>query len=196
MTGFRHYLTARGAWPALAVVVGVLSAAVGVRVAGQETRVTVYWIPAVSLVPLLVMVVLARTLAGADPALESSTPRLRPRWRVSHAATTVVLSAALLTPAGLLALNGTGASALTRNLLGVWGLALMTSTLLRAELVAAPTVAYILGVMIGAPHEGGRFTAWWAWHIEPGWTGVSWFVAVALCLCGAALYARRGPAIA
>ncbi|MFG1610461.1 hypothetical protein [Actinoplanes sp. NPDC049265] len=193
MTGFRRYLTARGVWPAAAVLATVIAAGAAVHRGGLDGPLTDWWVPVVTLVPLVVMVSVLPTLAGADPALESSTPRLRPRWRLTHAAIAAVLSAAVLAPAGVLALGAPNGSALVRNSLGVLGLALLAGTVLPIQAAWAPPMGYLLAVLAGAPHDPGGVAAWWAWPTQPGGTGVSWLVAGVLLAGGLIGYAGRGP---
>lgn len=81
--------------------------------------------------------------------------------------------------------------AAVRNILGFTGIALLAATALVSTTAWLPTVAFavtavVAGAEAGVPHS-------WAWPIRPNDDELSWTVAVALLVVGAAALLPRGP---
>jgi hypothetical protein len=150
--------------------------------------------PVTTMAPLVVVLLLGMTLAGADVELDRSQPRLSNGLRAIHA-----LSAAAV-GSSLLALSVTqqpqlfGALALARNTLGLLGVVLLASALLSPQLIWVPAFGYAAAVHVGAPYPAGSGAAWWAWVMQPGRLDPAWIVAIALLVAGTIVYTVRGPA--
>jgi hypothetical protein len=194
MTGLRLHLTTRSVWPALTVILVLSAVGSLVRLGNLYRDINHFWIQVVVMVPLVAMVALVRTLVGDAANLERSTPRLRRRWLLTHAVAGTVLGVAPLALASAWALESPAAAALIRNVLGIFGVALLASTVVRAGLAWVPAMAYAVGVLLLAPHQTGGSADWWAWPVQPGGSSASWQMAVTLLLCGVTVYALRGPA--
>jgi hypothetical protein len=180
--GLRHHLTARGVVGALIAVVAVAAAMIWFATwFKSDPSLSEWWVPIEAFGPLLAVIAAARTLAGADVPLERSTPRQRPAVRTAHVLAGLVLCAV--------------PTATIRNGAGLFGLALFTSTVLRAGAVWMPASGYVLLVVAGAPRGTGHGEIWWAWFVQPGSTVMTWAIAMVLLAVGAVAYMRRGPAV-
>jgi hypothetical protein len=194
-TGLRAYLADRGGPSALTAVLMVAAAVAGVAVAlSSDESLVGWWVPVAILAPLFAVIFAARTLAGTDVTLESSTPRLVPALRAAHVAIAVVLCGLPLAAAGAATLGASPTAAMLRNVLGLLGLILLAATLIRVRAAWLPIFGYGLLTLAIAPRDTARGAAWWAWPAQPGDPNVSWAVAGVLLAAGTAAYVHRGPA--
>ncbi|MEV6692115.1 hypothetical protein AB0M35_11685 [Micromonospora sp. NPDC051196] len=189
------HLTARGG-PAFLVglvVIAVLAWAAGSWLADRPTfGGSVARIPVVALAPLLAAVLLGPSLAGADEELERGTPLPWRVWRTGHVLLAAVLSAAVLSLAGLADPHTFGAYALVRNTLGHTGLVVGAAALLGVRLAWLPAFCYGCAVYAAAPRGTDRVTAIWAWPVQPSSATVSWLVVGVLFVAGITGYVLRG----
>ncbi|WP_327039827.1 hypothetical protein [Micromonospora maris] len=189
------HLTARGG-PAF--LVGLVVIAVLAWVAGSWLAARPYFggsvarIPVVALAPLLVAVLLGPSLAGADEELERGTPLPWRVWRTGHVLLAAVLSAAVLSLAGLADPHTFGAYALVRNTLGHTGLVVGAAALLGVRLAWLPAFCYGCAVYAAAPRGTDRVTAVWAWPVQPSSATVPWLVVGVLFVAGTAAYVLLG----
>jgi hypothetical protein len=146
-------------------------------------------------IPLIVAVLLAVTLAGADVGLERSVPRLTTQLRMVHAAAAVAVCSSLIALAATYQPEVFGALALVRNTLGLFGLVLLTTGLLTVQLNWAPAFVYALVVYFSQPAPTAAGVEWWGWAMQPGRFDASWIVAVGLLTTGVLAYALRGPVV-
>lgn len=142
--------------------------------------------------PLLVTVLLTRTLVGGDPDLERTAPRFTPVFRTVHALLGAIVAALALALALLADPAVFGAAAVVRNTLGLVGLTLIAAVLAPVQLAWAPAVLVAFATYLAAGHAQGAGVAWWGWLVRPGGADASWVVAGVLLALGACLYARRG----
>jgi hypothetical protein len=194
--GLRHHLTARGVVGALIAVVAVAAAMIWFATwFKSDPSLSEWWVPIEAFGPLLAVIAAARTLAGVDVPLERSTPRQRPAVRTAHVLAGLVLCAVPTAVAASTVLHAEAVTATIRNGAGLFGLALFTSTVLRAGAVWMPASGYVLLVVAGAPRGTGHGEIWWAWFVQPGSTVMTWAIAMVLLAVGAVAYMRRGPAV-
>jgi hypothetical protein len=151
--------------------------------------------PVAVAIPLIVAVLLAMTLAGADVGLERSVPRLTAQFRTVHAVATVAVCGSLLALAVTYQPEVFGALALVRNTLGLFGLVLLTTGLLTVQLNWAPAFGYALVVYFSQPTPTAAGVEWWGWAMQPGRLDASWIVAIGLLTTGVLAYALRGPVV-
>ncbi|MEV6811834.1 hypothetical protein [Micromonospora sp. NPDC051296] len=149
-------------------------------------------VPVVALAPLLAVLLLGPTLAGADPDLERSTPLPWRAWRAGHVLLAVLAIAAALSLTGLHSPHTFGAYPLVRNTLGCAGLVTGAAVLLGARLAWLPAFGYVCAVYAAAPRQAGIAVAMWAWPVQPSTATASWLVAVVLFVVGAAGYVHLG----
>lgn len=150
-------------------------------------------IPVVALAPLLAVLLLGPTLAGADEDLERSTPLPWRIWRAGHILLAALTIAAALSLAGLHKPDVFGAYTLVRNTLGCVGLVTGGAALLGARLAWLPAFIHVTAVYAAAPRHGNTATEIWAWPIQPTTSGASWTVATGLFILGSASCISRGP---
>ncbi|UNO42415.1 hypothetical protein [Streptomyces sp. MST-110588] len=178
-------------WPDYAVEVPTLS--------GGSTVVTA---PVARFCPLLLACVVALCAVGPMEAFTRTAARPQCRARCSHVlgALAVVLAVA----AFALLIGGAPGHlpAVTRNLAGYTGLALLAVTLWGPSLGWVLPLAYLLpAYLLGTAADGG--TRWWAWPVAVGADVGSWVVALLLlgagwgcsgCVgLGSAVRRRQGP---
>lgn len=143
--------------------------------------------------PLLVAVLVSRTLAGDDVDLERTTPRLTTGFRAVQALVVLALPALVLAST-LLDHPGTfGAAAVVRNTVGLVGLTLLAAAAGPARLAWVPATILTFATYVAGGHAEGAGAAWWAWLVRPGGWDASWVAAAAFCGTGWACFALRGP---
>ncbi|MGC5032544.1 hypothetical protein [Micromonospora sp. DT229] len=192
---FALHLTARGGHAFLVglVVLAVLAWAAGSWLASRPYfGGSVARIPVVALAPLLAAMLLGPSLAGADEDLERGTPLPWRAWRAGHVLLAAILSAAVLSLAGLADPHTFGAYALVRNTLGHTGLVAGAAVLLGARLAWLPAFCYGCAVYAAAPRGTDRVTAIWAWPVQPSSATLSWLVVGVLFVAGTAAYLLLG----
>lgn len=133
-------------------------------------------------------------LTGADPDLEASAPRARPRLRLLH------LTVALAAVAGALVLGqlafGTapdGPGATLRNVVGLGGLLALAATAVGTRLAWTAPVVWVLALSVIGPRENGwRLVA--SMPLLPADAAAAAITAAVLVVAGAAAYSTRGAA--
>jgi hypothetical protein len=137
-----------------------------------------------------------QSLAGADPELEGSVPRIVARFRLAH------LTIALLAVGGLLVLGfavlmpsldlsqSDQARIILRDSAGLFGLAALTSALVGARFSWAPPTLWVLALSFTwLPRQGWRAAA--AMPKAPADYGISALTAIVLLVLGLAAYTAR-----
>jgi hypothetical protein len=152
-------------------------------------------LPVAVAIPLIVAVLLAVTLAGADVGLERSVPRLTGQLRAVHALAAVAVSSSAIAMAVTYEPQIFGAGALVRNTFGLFGIVLLTSALLSVQLNWAPAFGYALVVYFSHRAATAAGVEWWGWAMQPGRLDASWIVAIGLLTSGVLAYALRGPVV-
>lgn len=183
-----------------ATVAGVVAVVVFTWLAGEWLRTRPYFsgadarVPAATLGPLLVAVLVGQTFDGADPHLTSTTGRIRRPQRALHAVVLLVVPAALIIPAGLQHPGTWGAWAMARNAAGLIGLVVTTVAFAGARLCWAPVFAYVVTVYLAAPHEhGGGPPSVWAWPMQPSTDWTAWLTAATLTLISVVTFTVHSP---
>lgn len=133
-------------------------------------------------------------LIGADPDLEASTPRVRPRLRLVH------LTVALLAVAGTLVLGQLAFGPAThepgatlRNVTGLGGLLALTATVIGGRLAWTVPFVWVLALLVVGPREvGWRLIA--SMPLLPADATAAATTAAVLALAGAAAYSTRSAA--
>jgi hypothetical protein len=184
----RHLPRVALALPVLAVLSGWAAS----WLAAQPDQGAAARSPVTTAAPLVVAILLAVTLAGADVDLDRSQPRLTARLRAFHALAAVAVGSSLLALAVTEQPRVFGAHAMARNTLGLFGIVLLASARLSFQLTWVPVFTYT-AVAYSASHGTSNGGVWWAWLMQPGKVDPSWIVAVALLVAGSLVYARRGP---
>jgi hypothetical protein len=85
---------------------------------------------------------------------------------------------------------------LVRNTAGYVGLVAGAATLIGARLAWASAFGYAAVVYIAAPKPCVPTPEWWTCPLQPWTTTQATWIAVALFVAGAVLYARFGPRVA
>jgi hypothetical protein len=139
--------------------------------------------------PLAAVSLAAFTLAGADPALERTTPRPWPRWRAAELAAGALAAVLVLLPA--LLFPGEQPGEALRNGGGFGGLAALGAVTAGARLAwVLPSACAFAGAAIGARTEDWLLPL--TWPAQPGGDRAALTIALLLALVGAAAHARRG----
>ncbi|MEU4562191.1 hypothetical protein AB0F72_27725 [Actinoplanes sp. NPDC023936] len=194
--GLRRHLEARGAAATLlAVSVAALAMAYSAGWFKDGDFAPGWWWPIVTAGPLLAVTFVARTLAGADVALERSTARQRPALRAAHVVAGLLVAVVPPALAGLAALGTDATVVVVRNSIGLLGLVLLASGVMRAGTSWMPALGYTVFVLASPPRQEHGAALWWGWPMQPGDIAVPWTIAVVLLVAGAAAYLRRGPAL-
>lgn len=194
MWGLRWYGIDRGVGSASAAVLSVSLAVMAIAaIPNLRPFLQEWWIEIASIAPLLAVVFTMRTLSGDDVPLEQSVPRLRPRWRMTHAVIAVALCAASVMVVASPALKDHEFSALVRNVCGLSGLVLLSTPLFSAPSAWVPTAGYVLFTLLAVSRGSGVLSEVLGWHLQPSARNSSWLAAIALLVVGIAVYVRRGP---
>ncbi|MGW6458478.1 hypothetical protein ACWF94_21615 [Streptomyces sp. NPDC055078] len=195
------YARSRG----LPVTLGVLAATVvcvfwrvaSMSSAGSADSAGSSWDPAlekplVIVGPLLVAAAIGTSLYTYSDELDRTS--VRPWWprRLTQLAGLTAASAAALGIAMPGATEEFGAGAMVRNTLGVVGLAVLSAVVIGARLSWAPPLAYLATIYLGVQGAGSRWTAVWAWPLQPGPGTASWVTALLLLATATIAYTVFG----
>ena len=161
--------------------VGAVTTALGLAVEDAHA-------PLAVLAPLVVVSLLAFTLAGADPVLERVTSWPWPRWRASE----LVVAGAIATLALLPVLLTGDAQAVLRNAAGLGGLAALGAAAVGARLAWLVPSTWAFAAAAVGPDVAG-WLAPSVWLVRPVGEGAAVAVAATLAVAGAIAHARLGP---
>lgn len=146
-------------------------------------------IPLALFIPLAVAIVVALGFTTGDPLLEAVASRplylLDATYALATALLTLTISVCLHYGAEIdLALDA------GRNVLGYIGLTLIGRRLAGSQNAAIITSVLAI-VLVPFSTSVSREIYWWAWHIAPAHTSLSWGIAVALLLIGIVITLRH-----
>lgn len=144
-----------------------------------------------ALAALLAAVLPGAGLAGADDALERSTPVSWARVRAAHLVGVGAVTAAVSTVGGTTSAVLDGPALLLRDTAGLLGLTALSAVVLGARTAWAPVTTYLLlTLLLGT--AGGRGSAVWMWAFEAVDSRSAAITSAVLFLVGCVAYAVRG----
>ncbi|RPE43883.1 hypothetical protein EDD90_7101 [Streptomyces sp. Ag109_O5-1] len=85
-----------------------------------------------------------------------------------------------------------GPPTVIRNTLGCTGVTAAAAVLLGARLSWLPPFAYVGAVYLASAGPHGRWTALWAWPVQPGAQPAAWAAALGAFAVGGGLYVVHG----
>jgi hypothetical protein len=149
-------------------------------------------VPVVALAPLFAAAAIGTSLHTASDELDRTAVRLWWPRRTVHLLALTLFAAALLPLAVLGHASVFGPPAMVRNTLGSTGLTAAAAALLGARLSWLPAFGYVSAVYLASAGAHGRWSAVWAWPVQPGGGTGAWAVAAVVFAGGGALYVARG----
>lgn len=142
-------------------------------------------IPLATLMPMVVIVVLAWGLASGDWQLEAVSCRPIPRHDTLYVLGWASVAAVAFSATEVLALDGNGYAA-ARNAIGLAGLLLIGRRVGGGTVgPLVPALFVVVVAAFGGDSAGDPW--WWAWLVAGGTDPLSWILAVLAAILGAAV---------